>query len=157
MVLLLILLWSICAIYIIHFLETHKMRVAAVAYAVLYCYLLVWFYAVVFFDLSEYGLTPGHMGHLHGSSLYFSFLELHARLGQLSAGVLEALAYAAVALALTVLWFFVISGYRLWREIRRLFAGRLRLRSPRREPVRPGRVRLRLAYPIWLRHCRMND
>ena len=49
MVVLLLLLWSVSAIYITHFLDKRKMKVAAIAYAVLYGYLVIWSWLIFSF------------------------------------------------------------------------------------------------------------
>ncbi len=157
LVILLLILWSVSAIYITHFLDKRKMKVAAIAYAVLYGYLVIWSWLIFSFDFAEYGFAPGRGGLLHGSKIYFSFLNLQEWLMQLPAGVLVAVVVAVCALAVSVLCYLLISGYRIYKELRRMFAKTARLRR-RRTGCRTQRaIGEFYVYPIYLRNCRWND
>lgn len=157
MVVLLLLLWSVSAIYITHFLDKRKMKVAAIAYAVLYGYLVIWSWLIFSFDFVEYGFAPGAGELLHGSGIYVSFLNIQEWMMHLPAGVLVALAVAVSVLALSVLCYLILNGYRIYKELRRMFASPSRLRRHRADCGAKKTIGEFYVYPLYLRNCRLND
>lgn len=151
------LILPICGFCVAHFLEKHRMRVAMVSYAVLCFYVFVWTVVLLTFDFGSGSFTGEDLSALRGSALFFSWEQLQEWAAALPEGALTSLTAVACALALTVLGYLAINGYRIYQVLYRLFSKRAHLhRSSPQEPA-PREKRVHLVYPIWLRNCRLND
>ena len=101
MIILLIALISLCAIYFTRLLSKMKMKVAAIAVAVLYLNLIVWTYAIFVLDVANLGFSDQetHVSFLIGSDIYHSFVSITDRMSVIPFEMLEAIvAVAAIVL-----------------------------------------------------------
>ncbi len=116
MIVLLILLWSLCAIYFAHLLSVKKMNIAAIAIIVLYTYVIAWIYAIFIIDVADLGFsdTESIISLLHGSEIYHSFVNITDKMSGIPFELLEAIAVVAVivlvsGLAVAIHGFFEIT------------------------------------------------
>ena len=159
MIVLLIVLWSICAVYITHILEKRKMHAAAIAFTVLFCYLLVWTYLIFILDILNFGFDLGKLALLHGSKVFLSFIRARDLLYQAPSWVLVNLFFLCVVFVVTVAAYFAVSSVRIYREIRKRCAGNAFV-FIRKKALHITRLRNRAYIPrgrIYLRHCRLNN
>ena len=157
MVILILLLWSLCAVYITRFLYQRNMKVAAAMYAVLYVYLTVWIFLVTSLDVFHFGLDADATADLYAGDLYRSFAGLMQLFDQFSAEALLGIVFGCVALAISMIAFVVIGGVQLVRAIAKVLKGKALRKAVRK--VRDV-VRVHGTYAptrIYLQYCRLNN
>ena len=76
MILLLVILWSLCTIYFTHLLCEKKMKIAAIAVAVLDINIVFWTYLVFIIDVSGLGFKESRMAAVFGSDIFHSYVKL---------------------------------------------------------------------------------
>ncbi len=78
MILLSIALLSLSVIYFTRLLSERNMKVAAIAVATLYFYIIAWIYAIFILDIADLGFsdTETRISLLHGSDIYHSFVDI---------------------------------------------------------------------------------
>ena len=122
MVIILIALWSLCAIYFTRLLTQRKMRAAAISVAVLYVYLIAWIYAIFILDIADLGFSDAEtrLSLLHGSGIYHSFVQLNAKMSVIPLPLLKAIVGVA-AMTLTASIIVAFHGiFEISREIYRI-------------------------------------
>jgi len=88
-----------------------NMRVAAVMTAILYCYLIVWFYIVFILDVADLGFTGSEtvVSSIHGSKVYHSFVDMTERMSVIPLQLLKTIV-GVIALILLLSISVVIHG-----------------------------------------------
>lgn len=105
MILMMIILLSLSVIYFTRLLYKKNMRVAAISVAVLYCYLILWVYAIFVIDIADLGFSDAEtrISLLHGSSIYHSFVEVTAKMAVIPLPLLHAIVGVAGIILLSAL------------------------------------------------------
>ena len=122
MIVILIALWSLCAIYFTRLLTQRKMRAAAISVAVLYVYLIAWIYAIFILDIANLGFSDAEtrLSLLHGSGIYHSFVSLTSKMSVIPLPILKAIVGVA-AMTLTASIIVAFHGiFEISREIYRI-------------------------------------
>ena len=157
MIILMILLWSICAVYITHLLEKKKMRAASIAYTVLFCYLLGWTYLVFFWDVFDFGLDLSRIAWLHGSQVFRAFVDIRDQMFEAPMWVLQNIVCLAVVFGISVIAYLIAAGIDIYGELRRIcrrVAARRRPFTQRKYGYGPVTS---YCERMYLRHCRLNN
>lgn len=159
MVVLLMALWSLCAVYFTHLLSKKKMKIAAKAIVGLYSYVLVWAILIFVFDVADLGFSTIETSEsiLFGSSIYHSMIRFMAHLDELPPELLLAIVLNCLLLAIAAFSVIFVSGVRLTRVIYRW----VRDAHFRRLSVRFHEIRIQIrkfydSIPLIKRFCRAN-
>ena len=152
-------LWSICAIYITYLLLKRNMKVAAVAYAALYTFILLWAFSVFVVDSMNFGINAvvNSPEIIYGGNMYDSFSYLSEAIYGLPTAFGTAVLYALITLAGSVVTVLLMSGYRAVKQICHLLK-RAASYTPRNKYVE-YRERVKSAYvsvDILKLCCRAN-
>ena len=158
MIIILIALWSLCAIYFTRLLTQRKMRAAAISVAVLYVYLIAWIYAIFILDAADLGFTEKEtqISLLHGSGIYHSFVNLTSKMSVIPLPLLKAIV-AVAAMTLTASIIVAFHGiFEISREIYRIVKkNRLETHHRTEWRIKPYSV-LGRKIPIIRLYCRAN-
>lgn len=159
MIVVLIALLSLSAIYFTRLLYHRNMKLASIATAVLYLYVVLWIYAVFILDLADLGFADveTHLALLHGSNIYHSFIQLTTQMSVIPLPMLKAIV-AVVALTLTAAFIVAFDGLF---EITRAVIGAVRTQKlfiSSKENRKEIRAIFESQYErqIIRMHCRMN-
>ena len=125
MIVLLIALWSLCAIYFTHLLSKKGMKVAATAVTVLYSYVLLWATLIFVIDIADLGfsMTATRESVLHGSAIYHSITGLAAKLFELPMDFLISIIIVSLVVAGSAFAVIFVGGFRASLEIARMVKG----------------------------------
>lgn len=157
MVILILLLWSLCAVYITRFLYARGMKVAALVYTVLYVYLTAWVFLMSYMDVAQFGMVPDQYADLYAGDLYRSLAGIVALFDRLPAELLIGIVFACIAIGISLVAMLVISGVHLYKAIANVLKGKALCGAPKRER-RPKPVRTLYAPTrIYLQYCRLNN
>ena len=157
MVILILLLWSLCAVYITRFLYQRNMKVAAAMYAVLYVYLTVWVFLVTGLDVFHFGLDAEATADLFAGDIYRSFAGVMQLFDKFPAEALLGIVFGCVALAISMIAFVVIGSVQLVRAIANVLHGKA-LRGACKKERNALYVHTTYAPTrIYLQYCRLNN
>lgn len=157
MIVALILLWSLCAIYITRFLYTKKFKIAALAYSVLYCYVLFWIYSMFAMDMSQFGIEASRLGMLQGSNVYHSFQTLTDLFYKLPTNIVISLVTVCFAFCAALILLFIISGIQIYKEIRKIISSHMSLRQNKKDESVIYENRYICRKWLYLLNCRLNN
>ena len=157
MVILLLLLWSLCAVYITRFLYKRNMKVAAGLYVVLYLYLTTWIFLISGWDFVQFGFVPDRYAELYAGDFYHSFTRLIEVFDKLPSGILIAIVGLCIALATSVIAFLVIGGVHLAKAIAKVLQGKPLSTKKGLHTVHTCVRALPVRSRIYLEYCRLNN
>lgn len=122
MILLIMTLWSLCAIYFTRLFFRNGMKVAATALVTLYLYVVVWIYLLLFIDIGGVGfnLTVLHSNSIRYGEIYRAFNEIAVKMNQLSNEFLISLIMISFVVALCAVLVVLVGSIRVTKEIRRI-------------------------------------
>lgn len=120
MVIILMALWSLCAIYFTRLLTQRKMRAAAISVVVLYVYLIAWIYAIFILDAADLGFSDAEtrLSLLHGSGIYHSFVSLTSKMSVIPLPILKAIVGVA---AMTITASFIVAFHGIFEVSREIY------------------------------------
>ncbi len=157
MIVLLIALWSLCAVYFTHLFYQKKMKIAAIASTVLYVNVIAWTYMIFILDVANLGFKESGAASIIGSDVFHSFTKLRDLFTFLPEEIHVATAFAAIAVAAAVVLELVVSGIRIYKEIvlilkkvKHIFKNAKRIIVSKKETVFYDNK-------IYLLHCRLNN
>lgn len=157
MVILILLLWSLCAIIINRFLVKKGMKVAAAVYTALYVYLTVWVFVISYMDFVHFGADADSTAALFVGDFYRSFAGLTQMLDRLPSDLLVGIVFSCIAIAISVVSILIIGGIHLYRAIAKVLQGKPLPKVGRLQHTKRY-VRSPFAYErIYLRYCRLNN
>lgn len=157
MIVLLIVLWSLCAIYITHLLYQKNMKIAATAVAVLYTNIVIWTYLIFILDVANLGFKESRVADIVGSSIFHSFTDLRDLMSVMPQNLNIATASVSILIASSVLIQLIISSIRIYQAVV----------SHKKKSVQLSRSGIRRLFEvpeiiksnrkIYILHCRLND
>ena len=157
MVILILLLWSLCAVYITRFLYQRGLKIAALVYTILYVYLTAWVFLISYLDVAQFGFVPDQYADLYAGDLYRSLAGVVALFDRLPAELLIGIVFACIAVCISVVAMLVIGGVRLYKAIAVVLKGKALGGAAKRE-AKPKPVRIAYAPTrIYLQYCRLNN
>lgn len=157
MILILIILWSLCAIYITHLLSKNNFKIATKAVCVLYTTIIVWTYIVFVFDVVKLGFKESNVAHLIGSNVFHSFTSLCELTSAMPIGLHKATASVAILVAACVIIALVFSGVRIYKEIVQSFKNKIKAEKIEEVVLILLTPLMFFARKIHILHCRLND
>ncbi len=160
MIVLLITLWSLCAIYFTHLLLKRKMKVAAAIYTVLYGYVIVWTYLMFIVDIADLGFVyqKADESIIFGGDIFHAFSALANYACELPIPFLKAIAAVCIAVIVMAVAVILVGGFRAGKEIRRILGRRSAALShgKQRKPAVFTYSDIRKPVPILQMYCRAN-
>lgn len=162
MIVLLITLWSLCAIYFTHLFSKKKMKTAAVLLAVLYLYIVIWIYLLLFIDVGGVGfnLTILHSNSIRYGEIYRAFNEVAVKMNQLSDQFLVSLTMISIIVAFCSILVVIVGSIRITREIQRIISNMMRsTRLLSRDyfvDIKKRSSKMICVVPLIRMHCRAN-
>jgi len=156
-IVILIALWSLCAIYFTHVLHKSKLRVASIAVATMYIFVTVWTYLIFILDVANLGYKESKASLLVGSDIFHSFNYFRDLMSSMPLGLHKATASVAILLAASILFVLVLSSIRIYKEFTRKMNSKFNT-SKIKEFAQ--KVRDYFAFntrKIHILHCRLNN
>jgi|GEM_PF-2361310 len=121
MILLIIVLWSLSAVFITRLLSKKGMKVASILYTALYAYIITWIYLIFVIDVADIGFVYADMREslIYGSDIYHSFGKLYDTMYLLPEEVLTSIVCVSVVVLVASLVVVFVGGWQVSREIYR--------------------------------------
>jgi hypothetical protein len=157
MIVLLMALWSLCAIVITHLLHERRMKVASVAVAVLFLSVVLWTYFVFILDVADFGFKESHISYMMGSDIFRSFTDLRDLMSEMPLDLHIATASVAILVAAFVLLELIISSIRICQAVISHAKKLVKLNNGAIKLTNCVHARIRSVKKIYLLHCRLNN
>ena len=114
MIIVLMALLSLCAISFTYLLYEKKLKIGAIAVAILYFNIVAWTYLVFFVDVANLGFKESRSADLIGSVVFHSFSDFKELTSVMPTELHIATAFVAILVALIIILELVISSIRIY-------------------------------------------
>lgn len=151
-----IILWTLCSIYMINIFNRKKMKLSSYFYVALYSVIISWLISILIADINNTGLSIIDYLNLCFNDVYKSYVSMINTLDLLPFNM--GLVYTVLSVLLSVIVLFtIINGFlQIYKEIKTISLPQFHFGS---DYVYVFFEKLYVAYIVrirlWLRHCRM--